>query len=116
MGSHHETEQSVFGVHQFFLVSSTRGFVGGFLLFHFSESLCIFFEPGLSWEIVVPSMIKNFSAVVASDVVQISTGSLLLLFSVTFVVPSFLALRKHELVAGPVGLGISMRVIIRLII
>ena len=56
------------------------------------------------------------STVVASDVIHISHGSLLLLFSVAFVVPSFPALRKNELVADPVGLGISIRVIIRLIV
>ena len=56
-----------------------------------------------------------FSTVVTSDVIQISPGSLLLLFSVAFVVPSFPALRKHELVTDLVGLGISIRVIIRLI-
>ena len=57
-----------------------------------------------------------FYTVVASDVVQISPGYLLLLLSVAFVVPSFSALRKHELVADPVGLGMSMKVIIRLIV
>ena len=46
-----------------------------------------------------------FFTVVASDVVHISPGYLLLLFYVNFVVPSFPALRKHELVADPVGLG-----------
>ena len=79
-GSHHETAWSVFDVHNCFLVSSTRGFVGGFLLLHFSESLCIFFEPGLSWTVIVPSIINFFSTVVASDVVQISPGSLPFLF------------------------------------
>ena len=57
-----------------------------------------------------------FSTVVASDVVQISPGSLLFLLSVAFVVPIFPALRKNELVADPVALGISIRVIIRLIV
>ena len=56
------------------------------------------------------------STVVASDVIHISPGYLLLLFSVASVVPSYPALRKHELVADPVGLGISIRVIIRLIV
>ena len=59
---------------------------------------------------------KFFSTVVASDVIQISPGSLLLLFSVPFVVPRFPALRKHDLVADPVGFRISIRVIIRLIV
>ena len=98
------------------MVSSSRGFVGGSLLLHFPESLCIFFEPGLSWSVIVPSIMTFFSTVVASDVVHISPGSLILLFSVAFVVPSFTALRKHELVADPVGLGISIRVIIRSIV
>ena len=92
------------------------GFVGGFIVFYFSEILCIFFEPGLSWEKVVPRIMNIFSTVVASDVVQISPGSLLLLFSIAFVVPSFPVLRKHELVADPVRLGISMRGKIILII
>ena len=98
------------------MVSPTRGFVRAFILIHFSESLCIFFEPGLSWAIFVPRIMTFFYTVVASDVVQISPWSLLLLFSVTFVVPSFPALRKQELVSDPVGLGISTRVIIRLIV
>ena len=92
------------------------GFVGRFLLFHFSESLCVFFEPGLSWAIFVPIIMTFFSTVVAGDVVQISPGSLLLLFSVAFIVSSFPTLRKHELVSDPVGLRISMIFIIRLII
>ena len=92
------------------------GFVGRFLLLHFYESLCVFFEPGLSWAIVVPSIITFFSTVFAGDVVQISPGSLLLLFSVAFIVPSFPTLRKYELVSDPVGLRISMRVIFRLIV
>ena len=57
-----------------------------------------------------------FSAVVTSDVIHISPGSLILLFSVAFVVPVFTALRKHELVADPIGLVIFIRVIIRLIV
>ena len=56
------------------------------------------------------------STVVASDVVQISPGSLILLFSVAFVVPSFPALLKHDLVVDPIGFGISIRVIIRSIV
>ena len=85
-------------------------------MLNFSECLCILFGPGLSWAVIVPSIMIFFSTVVASDVVQISPGSLLLIFSVTFVVPIFPALRKHDLVADPVGLGIYIRVIIRLIV
>ena len=70
----------------------------------------------MSWAIVVPNIMTFLSTFVAGDVVQISPGSLLLLFSVAFIVPSFPMLRKHELVADPVGLVISMRVIIRLIV
>ena len=57
-----------------------------------------------------------FSMVVSSDVIQSSPGSLLLLFSAAFAAPSFLVLRNHELVSDPVGFGISIRVIIRLIV
>ena len=85
-------------------------------MFNFTESLCVFFDPGLSWAIVVPSIMTLFSTIVAGDVVQISPGYLLLLFSIAFIVPSFPTLRKHELVADPVELKISMRVIIRLIV
>ena len=115
-GYHHETVRSVFDIHQCFLVSSARGFVGRFLLLHFSESLYVFFETGLSWAIVVPSIMTFLSTVVAGDVVQISPGSLLLLFSVAFIVPNFPTLRKHELDADPLGLRIPMRVIIMLIV
>ena len=82
----------------------------------FSESLCVFFEPVLSWEIVVPSIMTFFSTIVVGDVVQISPGSLLLLFSIAFIGPSFPTLRNHELVSDPVGLRISIGVIIRLIV
>ena len=92
------------------------GVVERFLLLNFSESLCVFFETGLSWAIVVPIIMDFLSTVVAGDVVQISPGSLLLIFSVTFIVPSFTAFHKHELVAEPVGLEISIRVIIRLMV
>ena len=93
-----------------------QGFVGGFLLLHFSECLCIFFELGLSWELIFSSITTFFSTVVAIDVVRISPGSLLLLFSVAFVFPNFTALCKHELVDDSVLLGISIIVIIRLIV
>ena len=101
-GSHHETARSVFDIHQLFLVSYPRGLVGRFLLLHLHECLCILFEPGLSWAVIVPSIMNFFSTVVASDVIQISPGSLILLFSAAFVVPIFTVLRKHELVADPV--------------
>ena len=98
------------------MVSSVRGVVGQFLLLHFSESLCVFFEPGLSWAMVVPRIMAFVFTVVAGDVVQVSPESLILLFFVVFVVPIFPTLRKLELVAEPVGLIISMRVIFRLIV
>ena len=112
-GSHHETARSVFDIHQWFLVSSTRGLIGRFILLHLPECLCILFDLGLSWTVTVAIITAFLSTVVASNVIQISPGSLLLLFSTTFVVPSFPALRKHELVADPVGLRISIRFIIR---
>ena len=114
-GSHNDTALSVFYIHQCFLVSSNRGLVGRFLLFYLHEFLCTLFELDLSWSVTVPSIMTFFSAVVASDVIHTSTWSLLLLFSVAFVVPSFPALRKHELVSDPVGLIISIIFIIRLI-
>ena len=114
-GSHRETAQRVFCRHQYFLVSSTRGVVGRFLLIHLPGCYFILFDPGLSWAVFVTSIMEFFSTVVASDVIQISPGSLLVLFSIAFVVPSFTALRKHELVAYPVLLEIYIRVIIRLI-
>ena len=70
----------------------------------------------MSWSVIVTIIMTFFSIVVAIDVIQISSGYLLLLFSVAFAVPSFPALRKHDLVDYPIGLGISMRVIIRLIV
>ena len=115
-GSHHETARSVFDIHQWFLVSSTRGLVGIFILIHLPECLCIFLYLGLSWSVTVARIMDFFSTVVASNVIHISPGSLLLLFSVAFVVPSFPTLRKHELVADTVGLIISIRVIIRLLV
>ena len=114
--SYHETARSFFDIHQCFLVSSARGFVGRFLLLSFSQSLYVFFDPGLSWVIFVTSIMTFFSTVLAGDVVQISPGSLLLLFYVAFIVSSFPTLRKHDLVSDPVWLRISMRVIIRLIV
>ena len=63
-----------------------------------------------------PETAALLSTVVASNVIHISPGYLLLLFSVPFVVPSFPALRKYELVVDPVGLRISIRFAIRLIV
>ena len=67
--SHHETAQSVFCVHQCFLVPSTRGIVVIFLLIDLPEYLCILFELGLSWAVIFPRIMAFFSTVVASDVV-----------------------------------------------
>ena len=100
-GSHHETAQSVFDVHQCFLVSCTRCF-WLFLLIRFFKPLYIFFEPGLSWAVIVPRIMTFFSTVIASDVIHISPGSLILIFSVAFIVPSFPALHKNDLVSDPV--------------
>ena len=92
------------------------GLVVIFLLLHLLECLCIIFELGFSWAVTVPSIMTFFATVVASDVIQISPGSLLLIFSVAFVVPSFPMLRKNELVADSVGLVTSIIVISRLIV
>ena len=54
--------------------------------------------------------------VVASNVVQVSPRYLLILFSGALVVPSFPVLRKHDIVDDPIGLIISIRVIIMLIV
>ena len=70
----------------------------------------------MSWSVIVARVLNPFSTVSVSDVIQISPGSLLLLFSIAFVVPVSPALRKHDLVADPVGLGISIRVIIWLVV
>ena len=78
--------------------------------------LCTLFETGLGWSVIVHSIMTFFSTVVANDVIQISPGFFILLFYVAFVVPSFPALRKHWLVPGPIWLGVSIIVIIRLIV
>ena len=70
----------------------------------------------MSRVVIVPRIMTFPPTVVASDVVQISPGSMLLIFFVAFVVPSLPPLHKHELVPDPVGLGISIRVIIWLIV
>ena len=98
------------------MVSSAKGVVGVFLLFHIYEFLCILFELGFSWAITVASIMSFQSTVVASHAIQISPGSLLFLFSVAFVVPILLVWRKNEVVADPVGLRIFIRFIIRLIV
>ena len=85
-------------------------------LFRIFECLCVLFEIGFSRAFVVLIIVAFLSTVVASIVIQISPGSLILLFSSAFVVPSFPALRKHDLVVDTVGLGISIRVIIMLIV
>ena len=69
----------------------------------------------MSWAVNVAIIMAFLSKVVASNVIHISPGYLLILFSVAFVVPSFPTLHKNELVSDPVGLIISIRVIIGLI-
>ena len=69
----------------------------------------------MRWAVTVLRIMNFLSTVVLIDVIQTYPGSLLLLFSVAFFAPSFPALRKHELVVDPVGLVISIRVIIGLI-
>ena len=103
-GSHNETARSVFDGYQHFLVCSTRGIVGNFFLFHLTECIRILFKLGLSGALTVTGIVVFISTVVSSNVIHISTGSLILVFSVDFVVPSFPALRKNELVADTVGL------------
>ena len=98
------------------MVSSTRVIVGIFFLFSLPKFFCILFKLGFSGEFTVPGIVAFLSTVVAVNVIQVSPGYLLLLFSVALVVPSFPAFQKHELVDEPVGLRISIRVIIRLIV
>ena len=66
--------------------------------------------------ITVPRIVAFLSTVVSFNMIKVSTGSLILLFLVDLSVLSFPALRTYELVADSVGLRISIRVIIRLII
>ena len=73
-GSHNETAQSVFDLYQCFLVSSTRGIVGRFLLIQLSECLCILFEIGLSRAFAVTSIVALISAVIANNVIHIFLG------------------------------------------
>ena len=70
----------------------------------------------LSGALTVPSIVAFLSTVVARYAIHISSGFLLLLFSVAFVVPSFPALRKNDLVADPIVLIICIIIIIRLIV
>ena len=114
-GSYHNTAWGVFEVFQHILVSSTRGVVDIFLLFHIPECFRILFKLGLSVALTVPSIVTFLSTVVAYNIIQVSPRSLLLLFSVALVIPIFPVLRKHELVSDLVALMISIRVISRLI-
>ena len=84
--------QRVFDIHQCFLVFSTRGLVGIFLLLSLHECLCILFELVLGSEVTVTRIMTLLSTVVASNVIHISPGSLILLFSVTCDVSSFTTL------------------------
>ena len=86
-----------------------------FSLFCLPECFRILFNIGLVRSFTVPIIVTFLSTVVASDVIQISPGSLLLLFSVALVIPSFPVLRKHDLVNDPVGLRIYIIFIIRLV-
>ena len=98
------------------VVFYTRGLVGIFSLFHIPECLHIFFKLDLSGSFTFTSIEASLSTFVASNVIQISPGSLFLLFYVAFVVPKFSVLRKHDLVADPVRLRISIGFIIRLMV
>ena len=85
-------------------------------MLHLPECFRIIFRLGLGRELAVTRIVASLSTVVACNMIQVCPGSLIFLVSVFIVVPSFLALRKHELVADPVVLIISIRIIIRLII
>ena len=115
-GSHNKTAYGILDVFQFFLVSSTRGLVDIFSLFHITECFRILFELVLSKSFTVTRIVAFLSTVVAINMIQVSPGYLLLLFYVAPIVPIFNALRRHELVADLFGLIISISVIIRLII
>ena len=98
------------------MVSYARGIVVRFSLFHIPECFLILFKIGLGGAITVPRIVAFLSTVVSFNMIKVSTGSLILLFLVDLSVLSFPALRTYELVADSVGLRISIRVIIRLII
>ena len=115
-GSHHEAAKIIFDIYQRVLVSTTRGIVGRIFLFRIPECLHILFKLDLSGAFSVYRTVAFIYTFVASNVIHISPGSLLLLFSVAFIVPSFYALRKHDMVADPVGLIISIIIITRLMV
>ena len=98
------------------LVSSTKGLVSRFFLFHIPEYFFILFKIGFIGAFTVPIMVTFIYTVVASNVIHISPVSLLLLFYVALAIPSFPVLRKHDLVADPTGLIVSIMIIIRLIV
>ena len=106
----------IFDVYQRLLVSSIRGIFGRFFLFRLPEWFWIIYKLGLSGSFTVPIIVNFFSTVAACNMIQVSPGSIILLFTITLVVPSFPLLHKHNLVSDPIGLIISIRVIIRLII
>ena len=93
-----------------------QGYCWHIFLFHIPECFHILFKLGLSGGFTVPRILAFLSTVVAGNVIQISPGYLILLFFVSLAVPSFPALRKHEMVDDPVGLIISIGVIIKLIV
>ena len=114
--SHHNTAWGVFDIYQRVLVSSTRGIVGVFFLFHLLECFQIILKLGMSGELTVPRVEDFISTVASCNIIKVSLWDLLFFFSVSLVVPNFPALQKHELVADPVWLRIYVRVIIMLII
>ena len=115
-GSHHNTARGSFDSYQLLLVFSIRGLVGIILPFQLPECFHILFHLGLSGSLTVPIIVELISTLVACNTIQVSPGSLILLFYISVILPSFPALRKHELVDDPSVVIISIIIIIMLII
>ena len=96
--------------------SSVRGFAPIFFLIRFSECLCILFEFFLFRVLIVPFIVYFFYTIISVDEVKVYSGFLFIVFCCTFIIPSFTTLIKHNLIANKLGLVLTIRIVVSLVI
>ena len=100
----------------FLFSSSITGLVPRFSLRHISEWFCILFALCMCRAFTVYHLATLFYTINAGDVIKVFPGDLFILFCLTFIIPSFTTMCKHNLVADTLRFGLSIRVIFRLVI
>ena len=114
--SHHDTAWCAFNLYQYFFVLLHQGNFPQIFLLYFSECFCNLFEICLYLEFFLPRIVTLFSTVILGDMVKVSSGFLIIVSCLSFIISSFTMMCKHKLISDAVELELPIRNKVRLVI